>query len=95
MKLFKKRNINIIVTFVLSVVFLTSCDGTTSIYGIEHTSNKKGKYYKHKKYPRYNNDYYYDNYNTIPPGQHKKIHGSKSAKKYAPGQQKKRHKGHH
>jgi hypothetical protein len=29
----------------------------------------------------------------IPPGQHKKMHGDQSAKKYAPGQRKK-HKGH-
>lgn len=28
----------------------------------------------------------------IPPGQAKKIHGEKSAKRYAPGQQKKHHK---
>ena len=28
----------------------------------------------------------------IPPGQHKKIHGDRSAKRYAPGQQKKQYK---
>ena len=94
MKLLVFRKINIIVVFVLSALVFTSCDGTTSIYGIEHTNHKKGKYYKHKKYPRYNNDYYYDNNNSIPPGQHKKIHGSKSAKKYTPRQHKKGHKGH-
>lgn len=27
----------------------------------------------------------------LPPGQEKKLHGDQSAKKYAPGQQKKRH----
>jgi hypothetical protein len=27
----------------------------------------------------------------VPPGQAKKIHGDQSAKKYAPGQQKKKH----
>lgn len=36
---------------------------------------------------------------NLPPGQAKKVYGGKSAKKYAPGQQKKRHgkhgKGHH
>lgn len=31
----------------------------------------------------------------LPPGQAKKIFGGKSAKRYAPGQQKKRHKGKH
>ena len=30
----------------------------------------------------------------LPPGQAKKIYGGKSAKRYAPGQQKKRHKQH-
>lgn len=28
----------------------------------------------------------------LPPGQAKKVYGGKSAKRYAPGQQKKRHK---
>lgn len=35
---------------------------------------------------------YHDaNGNRIPPGQAKKIYGTKSAKPFAPGQQKKRH----
>lgn len=28
----------------------------------------------------------------MPPGQHKKVHGDRSAKRYAPGQQKKQYK---
>ncbi len=87
------RKFHIVAIIGLAAIFLTSCDGSTTIYGIEHTNRKHKKYKKQKRYPKY--DVYYGNHNSLPPGQHKKIHGDKSAKKYAPGQQKKhKNKGH-
>jgi len=80
MELSVLKKINLIAIFALAALFLTSCDGSTTIYGIEHQHRKQKKY---KKYPKY------DNHRSLPPGQHKKVHGDKSAKKYAPGQQKK------
>lgn len=87
MKLTVLKKINLVAIFALAALFLTSCDSSTTIYGIEHTHHKKKKY---KKYPKY--DVRYDNHRNLPPGQHKKIHGDKSAKYYAPGQQKKHNK---
>ncbi len=81
------RKFNLVLVFGLAALFLVSCDGTTTIYGIEHSNHKKGKY---KKYPKY--DVRYEDHRSLPPGQHKKIHGDKSAKKYAPGQQNKYYK---
>ena len=43
---------NLVLVFGLAALFLVSCDGTTTIYGIEHSNHKKGKY---KKYPKYCN----------------------------------------
>lgn len=80
MKLSVLRKINLIAIFALAALFLTSCDGSTTIYGIEHQHRNKKKYKKQ----RYDN-----NHRNLPPGQHKKVHGEKSAKRYAPGQQKK------
>lgn len=84
MKLTVLKKINLIAVFALAALFLTSCDGSTTIYGIEHQHKKKKKY---NKYPRY--EVRYDNHRSLPPGHHKKIHGDKSAKRYAPGHQKK------
>ena len=90
------RKFNLVAIFALATLFLTSCDGSTTVYGLEHRNKKQKKY---KKYPRY--DTRYDNHRSLPPGQHKKVHGDKSAKRYAPGQQKKNNgnyykkKGHH
>lgn len=79
------RKFNLVAIFALAALFLTSCDGSTTVYGIEHRNKKQKKY---KKYPRY--DTRYENHRSLPPGQHKKVHGDKSAKRYAPGQQKKK-----
>lgn len=35
---------------------------------------------------------HHNKHRSLPPGQHKKIHGERSAKRYAPGQQKKHSK---
>jgi len=81
------RKISLVLVVAFIGLFITSCDGTTRIYGLEKTG-KHNKHNKHKKYNK-NYDYYYGNHHNLPPGQHKKIHGDKSAKKYAPGQNKK------
>ena len=96
MKLIVLKKINLIAFFALAALFLVSCDGSTTIYGLEHQQKHKKKY---KKYPKY--EVRYDDHRSLPPGQHKKVHGDKSAKRYAPGQQKKNNgnyykkKGHH
>lgn len=83
------KKINFIAIFTMSVLFITSCSGSTSVPGIEHRSKGHKKVKKHPKaHARY------DKHKHLPPGQHKKVHGDKSAKKYAPGQQKKKHKPH-
>jgi len=96
MKLTVLKKINLIAFFAFAALFLVSCDGSTTIYGLEHQQKHKKKY---KKYPKY--EVRYDDHRSLPPGQHKKVHGDKSAKRYAPGQQKKNNgnyykkKGHH
>jgi len=83
-----KFSLVVLVAFIGS--FLASCNGTTQIYGLE----KSNKHHKHRKGKKYET-YYYGNHRNLPPGKHKKIHGAKSAKKYAPGHNKKfkKHKG--
>ena len=81
------RKFNLVLVFGLAALFLVSCDGTTTIYGIEHSNHKKGKY---KKYPKY--DGRYEDHRGKPPGQHKKMLGDKSAKKYSQGHQNKYYK---
>lgn len=84
MKLILLKKINLIAVFALAALFLVSCNGSTTIYGLEHQHKHKKKY---KKYPKY--EVRYDDHRSLPPGQHKKVHGDKSSKRYAPGQQKK------
>lgn len=78
------RNFSLVILVAFIGSFLASCNGTTNIYGLE----KNGKHNKYKKGKKYNT-YYYGDHRHLPPGQHKKIHGDTSAKKYAPGQNKK------
>ncbi|MEG0982794.1 hypothetical protein [Algoriella sp.] len=76
------RKYNLIAILALAGLFLTSCDGSTTIYGIEHRTKQQ----KHKKYPRY------DTRNDHHKGKHKNghSHGNKSSKRYAPGQHNKK-----
>ena len=82
MKILKK--LSLILTFGFIGLFLYSCNGTTSIHGIEN----KTKHKKHgKKYPRY--DVKYENRKKgLPPGHKKKVYGDQSAKRHAPGHHK-------
>ena len=82
MKLLKKLSLILSISFI--GLFIASCNGTTSVYGIENKSKHKKS---GKKYPRY--DVKYENKRKdMPPGQKKKVYGDKSAKRHAPGQQK-------
>jgi len=88
------KKFNLLALFAFATLFLASCNGTTSIYGIEHRSNSK----HHKKsYPKYDVRYgdRYDKHRGLPPGQHKKVHGDRSARAYAPGQNKSKSKKHY
>ncbi|QTV04906.1 hypothetical protein [Faecalibacter bovis] len=82
MKILKK--LSLILTFGFIGLFIYSCNGTTSIHGIEN----KSKHKKHgKKYPRY--DVKYESHKrNLPPGHKKKVYGDQSAKKHAPGHNK-------
>ncbi len=75
------RKYNLIAILALAGLFLTSCDGSTTIYGIEHRTKQQ----KHKKYPRY------DTRHDHHKGKHKNGHShNKSSKRYAPGQHNKK-----
>ncbi|RLZ07019.1 hypothetical protein [Faecalibacter macacae] len=82
MKILKK--LSLLLTFGFIGLFITSCNGTTSIYGIEHKSKHKSK---SKKYPRYDVKYETKR-KDLPPGHKKKVYGEQSARRYAPGHQK-------
>lgn len=78
------RKLSLLLTFGFIGLFITSCNGTTSIYGIENRSKHK----KHgKKYPRYDVKYE-SKRKDMPPGHKKKVYGDQSARRHAPGQQK-------
>lgn len=53
-------------------------------------SCSRSNYPERSPYPRDNNGVYYPNGRNLPPGQAKKVYGQRSAKVFAPGQQKHR-----
>ena len=89
-----KRRFSFLVLLFSFSVLVFSCNGTTSVPGLEKNRTTKKHYpKKHKKTTTYQSKAGVQK--RVPPGQHKKIHGDKSAKKYAPGQKKgKGHKKH-
>ena len=69
-------------------IFLFSCNGTTNVPALEKGKHKKsGHMHKSKKHGKYAD---YGHARKMPPGQKKKMNGDQSAKRYAPGQNKKK-----
>jgi hypothetical protein len=65
------------------LIFAVSCRSSRPVY--------EGRYppREYPSYPPPPPPVYYPNPQTLPPGQAKKVYGSRSARPYAPGQQKK------